>query len=113
MVTIRNHKCLLLHGDDIPSWNSIPWYGIQRSLLQHYGLIEEKFNYYIMGHQHTSACIDSEFGEILINGGWAGPSLLALKKLRRKSRPSQWFFGMNDKYGITWKYKLLLDLKEK
>lgn len=108
---IRNNSFLLLHGDTIKAWNGLPYYGIDRAdsrltaMLSAHG---KKYRYLCMGHHHNPADIDSPGGEKILNGTMVGGSSFSINQLHTSSRPSQWFFGVNDR-GISWRYKILLD----
>ena len=112
LVGIFDWHFLLMHGDDIKSWNAIPYYGFDRAdarwtkLLQARG---QKFDYFLIGHHHNQAQIDSPVGEKIVNGCWPGGSQYSLKSLNTANRPSQLFFGIHPRHGITWRYKLNLE----
>lgn len=112
LVDVQGWNFLLLHGEDIKSWNSIPYYGIDRAdarwtkLLQRRG---EMYHYLVMGHFHSQAQLDNVLGEKIVNGAWPGMSMFSLKKLQIANRPSQLFFGVHPNKGKTWTYKLSLD----
>ncbi|CDQ41752.1 metallophosphoesterase family protein [Virgibacillus salexigens] len=106
---------LLLHGDTIKGWNGIPYYGIDRAdsrltkMLQSQG---KTYKYLCLGHHHNPGDVDSPNGEKILNGTMVGGSSFSINQLHTTSRPSQWFFGINKEAGITWRYKLLLDMDD-
>lgn len=108
---IRGNEFLLLHGDTIKGWNGIPYYGIDRAdsrftkMLSGQGKI---YKYMVLGHHHNPGDVDSANGEKILNGTMVGGSDFSINQLHTTSRPSQWFFGVDDK-GITWRHKILLD----
>lgn len=110
---ILGNGFLLLHGDTIRAWNGIPYYGIDRAdarltkMLQAHG---KTYKYLCLGHHHNPGDVDSPNGEKILNGTMVGGSEYSINQLHTTSRPSQWFFGVNKKEGITWRYKILLDI---
>ncbi|WP_143089127.1 hypothetical protein [Paenibacillus sp. UNC496MF] len=111
IVDIMGNKFLFLHGDTIKGWNGLPYYGIDRAdsrltkMLSAHG---KYYKYMCLGHHHNPADIDSPGGEKILNGTMVGGSTFSINTLHTSSRPSQWFFGVNEK-GITWRHKILLD----
>ena len=112
LVGIFDWHFLLTHGETIKSWNAIPYYGFDRAdarwtkLLQARG---QKFDYFLIGHHHNQAQIDSPVGEKIVNGCWPGGSQYSLKSLNTANRPSQLLFGIHPRHGITWRYKVNLE----
>jgi hypothetical protein len=109
---ICGHNFLLLHGDTIKGWNGLPYYGIDRADSRLKNMLASKgqyFRYMCLGHHHNPADIDSPSGEKILNGTMVGGSDFSINILHTSSRPSQWYFGVQPKKGITWRYKILLD----
>lgn len=112
VIEIQGYKFLLLHGDDIRSWNGLPYYGIDRAdarwttLLSAY---EIYFDYILMGHFHAQTELPRVRGEKIINGAWPGGSVYALKSLVTAGRPSQKLFAVHREHGKTWSFNLFLD----
>jgi hypothetical protein len=111
IANVRGWDFLLLHGEDIKAWNGIPYYGVDRAdarytlLLQ---TINKSYHYMCCAHHHSHAEIDRPVGEKLINGAWPGGSMYSYKSLNTSSVPSQLFFGVHERKGITWRYKLTM-----
>jgi len=97
-------KFLLIHGDAIKSWMGIPFYGIERHTYKQQRKRRAKggFDYMEIGHFHT----DSRLKEVLMNGSLCGIDMHAYHNLSEISYPSQKFFGINSKYGVSWTYDL-------
>jgi len=110
-LSVYNWNFVLNHGDDIKSWNSLPWYGIERKTrrLNAIGSITGKMpNYFLFGHFHNMATQQHTTGETLINGSWNATDEFALEGLGAYSEPFQWLFGIHPKYGITWRLPVKL-----
>lgn len=110
---INGHGFNISHGDDIPSWNSIPFYGIERKTrrlvaLHHSCGIQVK--YFVMGHFHTLSTISDLKGETLINGAWIGTDPYAFERFSGYREPQQLIHGVHEKYGISW--RLYVRLKD-
>ena len=104
---------IINHGDDIKSWNSIPYYGIERKtrrLIAVNTIRQQAIHYFIFAHFHSSASIQSTTGEVFVNGKWMATDEYALEKLGEVSEPYQLLFGVHPKYGATW--RLPIKLKE-
>lgn len=112
VATVNQQNFLLLHGDTIRAWNGLPYYGIDRAdsrLTTMLAAHEKTYRYMCLGHHHNPADIDSPGGEKILNGTMVGGSNFSINQLHTSSRPSQWFFGVHHKRGITWRHKIILD----
>lgn len=110
---VEGWRFIAQHGEDIRQWLRIPWYGIERDIAEMTEIlsdIEDKPPYYwLYAHFHVAEQAETPRGERIINGSLVGGNLFSVKKLRKVSRPSQSFFGVSKKQGITWRYNLYLD----
>ena len=112
---IYDWEFLVLHGDNINSWMGIPWYGIERAMWKLGDLLQSKghrINYRCLGHFHNSGEMDRVSGEMLLNGSMIGGNEFSLGKMFTFGRPTQVFFGVNPRIGVTWRFPLRLDLPE-
>jgi hypothetical protein len=112
LAEINGQGFLLLHGDTIKGWNGIPYYGIDRAdsrLTKMLSAFGKTYRYLCLGHHHNPGDMDSPNGEKILNGTMVGGSDFSINQLHTSSRPSQWFFGVDEKRGITWRHKILLD----
>jgi hypothetical protein len=109
VVERQNHRFMLVHGDDIRGWMSLPWYGAQRAVQKWQELIQERFDYFIFGHHHTTAQWESNHKEVIANGSFVGTNEYSAKALNVGGRPSQLLFGLHPRNGRTWTYRLFLD----
>ena len=105
---IRGHRFHIEHGHNL-STTSLQT--IQTSVLKIRAM--EPFEYFCMGHTHNPNLIHMRNsvggGKILINASFAGASDLAYNKIRDAAEASQWFFGVNEEFGMTFAYDLRLD----
>jgi len=104
---------LLFHGDGIRSWNSIPYYGIDRADAKYTKLLARQKDIYQileLGHFHSLSVLPTPTGNIVINGSFTGGSMLALKDMVTTSEPAQLFFGIHkDIPAINWYHPIYLD----
>lgn len=111
VIEIEGFNFGLSHGDDVRSWNSIPWYGIERKTRRLIALstVEQKIiNYFGFGHFHQPANHDVLRGEVMINGSWVATDPYIYEKLSGFTEPSQWLHGVHRDYGISWRLKIKL-----
>lgn len=66
--------------------------------------------YLLLGHLHRPIQLPTTLGSILVNGGWAGIDGFGLMEAFNSSYPSQRFFLVHPKFGISASYELRLDL---
>jgi hypothetical protein len=100
------------HGEKVRMYQGqTPWYGLDRDVARMRDMlhsIEEDFYYALYAHFHTQEQAELTAGERLMNGSIVGGTLYGIN-LRRVSHPSQSFFGLSKKKGITWRYNVYLD----
>jgi len=110
-VEIENHGFLVSHGDDVKSWNSIPFYGIERKTRRLAALNNatgQRIDNYIFGHFHNIADIASLKGEVIINGAWPATSPFVYNAMSTFNEPAQLLFGVHRDYGISWRLPIKL-----
>lgn len=102
------------HGHFVKSWNSIPFYGINRmtarlsaTLSRHHKPVD----YWMFGHFHTMGSIENAGGEYLINPSLVGPQDFGIHSMGEATPPGQLLFGVNRKYGITHRWRLAAEDK--
>jgi len=106
---INGKRFLFLHGDNINSYNGIPWYGINRTIAQFKELLEAKqqrFDYICMGHFHQRNILDRVTGELILNGSLIGGNEFVIGKMFTSGEASQHLGGVHHKRGTTWNYKI-------
>lgn len=107
-VEIQGWKFLIMHGDLIRSWGSIPFYGINREVSKWVKIkAAEKdfFQYSVMSHFHTKAVLQSPTGEDILNGSLKGGDEYAIG-LGFYNDPIQLLFGVYKKYGKSWELSI-------
>lgn len=110
-VEIEGYGFCVSHGDDIRSWNSIPWYGIERKTRRLTALNaaqNKKIDYYCFGHFHQPATHAVLNGETIINGAWQATTPYAFEQLSTFSEPAQWIHGVHADRGISWRLNVKL-----
>jgi len=110
-LSIYDWNFVLNHGDDIRSWNSVPFYGIERKTrrLNSIGSVTGNIpNYFLYGHFHTMATQQHTTGEVILNGSWMSTDEYALESLGAYGEPFQWLFGVHPQYGVTWRLPIKL-----
>lgn len=107
MPKILNYNFYLCHGDGIKSSMGIPFYGVERAERNIVSMLKnEKIDYFLLGHFHSPAELQTNNGRILMNGSWMGGDMFSIRDLRRMDRPEQKMFGIHEKRGITWMYNI-------
>ena len=104
-----NH--IINHGDDIRSWNSIPWYGIERKTRRMTALSPATGimpHYFWFGHFHQDAQQQHPAGETFINGKWLATDEFAVEAMAGYSEPRQWLVGVHKNRGVSWRVPLQL-----
>jgi len=100
------------HGDGIKSYNNIPYYGINRYITgvqSAHSKVGRKLDYFVLGHFHTPAVIELSSASVLINGSLCGANEYSYDRYGMMSSPSQTFFSVHDKYGITFKFDVRVE----
>jgi regulator of replication initiation timing len=116
VVEINGHNFFIAHGDQIKSYNSIPYYGIERKTRRLIALNSSQgrhINYYVFGHFHTGSSMSHLNGETIINGSWLGTDPYAYDSLSVFNKPKQWIHGVDKKYGISWRMDVHLKDEKK
>jgi hypothetical protein len=108
--TIRNHRFLLVHGDDVKGGN-FPIQSLVKVQDKVAGLVGRHPHYVLAGHFHSAAKISTNNGRVYINGAFTGPDPHSLKNIQAGGKPEQLFFGINNRHGITWEYNIDLEAK--
>ena len=106
---IKNHKFLMLHGDDVRG-GTMTVKSLEAVQNRMMGLLKDIPNYTLAGHFHNCSEITTNSGRIIINGAFIGGDMYSLKTLQRGNVPEQKIFGIHEKRGITWSYNVNLSI---
>jgi hypothetical protein len=114
---VQGFKFLMGHGDNLRGGDKtlgIPNHAIGRATTVHSQLAFRSGNplpnYFLFGHLHRPIQIPTTMGSVLINGGFPGLDGFALMEAFNSSFPSQRFFLVHPKFGVSASYELRLDL---
>jgi hypothetical protein len=110
-IKIYDWNFLINHGDDLKSWNSIPFYAIERATrrLTNLGAVTNNIpHYFVYGHYHNTASQSTALGSVLMNGSFQSCSEYSVNALGAYNNPSQTLFGVHRTYGLTWQLPVYL-----
>lgn len=112
-IDIMGYTFVIRHGDGVKGIAST-YTGLVDNKLRMNAIVGEVINYYLIAHHHEAQSIENEIGgESMVNGCFVGPSLLSIKMQRpAASIPSQEFFLLHPKHGITNRHRIRLATKE-
>lgn len=99
VVDIAGKKVLLQHGDNISSWNGIPYYGLERERAREATKrmrTDLGFDYMNIGHFHVPAIIA---GNIIVNGSLPGTNEFD-HSCGRHAPPAQVAYMMHPEHGL-------------
>lgn len=88
---ICDKRFVFCHGDNIKSYQGIPWYGITRahsSVTSLFSSNNQNIDYFVLGHFHNSASLQHFNAERFINGSMLGLNEFSMSN-SLGSRPSQ------------------------
>ncbi len=109
LVNIRGFRFFLIHGNQVFAQQGIPLFAMRRKMQEWYAYVGG-FNYAYTGHFHSEArdqvnsVADYTICPPMVTGdSWA------LEKIGRASKPVQLCFGVHNKYGRTFEYRLYCD----
>ena len=110
-IEINGYTFNLSHGDDIKSWNSLPFYGIERQsrrLTSLHAAQGRQIHYFCRGHFHTLSTMQNPGGETLLNGSWPATDEYCYEALGAYHTPMQLIHGVHEKHGVTWRLPVYL-----
>lgn len=112
IVDILGYSFYIRHGDGVNLHST--YVGVQDNKLAMNSILGEVLNYMVLGHHHMASEREEEIsGDVLSNGCFGGPSLLALKMRRpRANRPSQEMFFVHPDKGLTHRHRIHLATEE-
>ena len=112
IIEVMGFRFFCVHLDGIPCYQGIPLFAIKRRLDAWY-IQFGGFNYALGGHFHKRVIGDemSSRYEFSMVSTLVSDDEWALKRLGISSNPSQNFFGVHPRFGMTWRYPLCIDEK--
>jgi len=106
---VEGWRFLQTHGHDVKSWNSIPWYGLNR-LVTNINALEASrgtpIHHYLFGHFHTEASLPHAAGESFINGSLIGGNEFSINAMGKAGQPTQWLLGVHKTHGVTHRWPI-------
>jgi len=103
---IQGHSFYLCHGDGVRGTTLA---GVEKAESKIAGMLEQRLDYFLMGHFHSPAEIQTNSSRVMMNGSFMGGDMYSLRDLGKNSAPEQKIFGIHKKKGITWTYNIYLD----
>lgn len=109
---VEGWRFLQTHGHDVKSWNSIPWYGLNR-LVGNLNALESSrgttIHHYLFGHFHEASSLPHAAGESFINGSLIGGNEFTMNAMAKMGRPRQWLLGVHKEHGVSHRWPLVAD----
>jgi hypothetical protein len=108
---VNGWNFLMVHGDQIISYQGTPFYGIERRGLrwkQSIG-VDEPFDYMLTAHVHNPDFLWNNGVPCYVNGCIITDSPFPLVRMGLKDVPQQWSMFVSKKYGVTASYRISLD----
>jgi hypothetical protein len=97
----------MIHGDEVRSWGSLPFYGMTRKDAQMIRTLNVIPEYVLLGHHHQPASIPIGYGEWLMSGNWVGANNLSGQV--GSNTPQQSLFMVDPELGVLTREPILLD----
>lgn len=107
---VEGWRFLQTHGHDIKSWNSIPFYGINRMMANLNALEASRgtpFHAALLGHFHNLSSMEAASAEYFVNGSLIGGTEFSVQGMGRSDKPRQWMLGVHAEHGITHRWPIL------
>lgn len=109
LVRVKNHYFLLHHGHRARNVLGVPFYGIRQRALTWRSAFPQRWKVLLHGHFHTFARMDFNDIIVLLNGTSVMHDTWALENFGMASVNRWWFFGVSNKFPITWSFGLDLN----
>jgi len=110
---VEGWRFLQTHGHDVKSWNSIPFYGINR-LMANLNALEASrgtpFHYALLGHFHNASNMEAASAEYFVNGSLIGGTEFSVQGMGRADTPKQMMLGVHPEHGVTHRWPLLAEV---
>jgi len=110
VIEINGWKFLLAHGDQIISYQGVPFYGLERRGLrwkQSIG-VDEPFDFMLTAHVHNPNFLWNAGVPTYVNGCMITDSNFPLVRMGLKDVPQQWSLFVNKKWGVSASYRIQL-----
>jgi hypothetical protein len=108
---VNGTEILIVHGDHTSSNAS----ALKGEEAKYQSLVTDVtgkwFNVMCVGHFHNHQEMETPKGMMLVNGSFIGGDVHSAQHLKTRSRPTQTLFGVHPERGLTWKYRLDMDLR--
>ncbi len=105
---IGSYASLLIHGDQMPSPNTVTAY-YRKVMGWKDGAIPEEFEDVFMGHYHQQAKMTIGTSTLRISGSPESTNTYAQEFFNSMSRPSQHLMFVHPNHGVTSEYSIWLD----
>lgn len=111
IVSIQNLKCLLTHGDQVRGGTyGIPLYALLQRMLRWATALPEKWDVWCCGHWHHYSHLEQNSQELIVNGTLVSDDEYVRRTYGWNASTIQVLFGVHPRKGITWTYRLKLNL---
>lgn len=106
---IMGWRFLQVHGDDTgqSTWG-IPFYGMSRHSSRYQEMLRTAripgFDYIVLGH-HS---VEAQFQNVISAGSWPGGTEFSIKGMQAAGMPTAPFFGVDKRFGKTWRRDIQL-----
>lgn len=108
VINVNGWDFLAVHGDQINSYQGLPFYGIERR-AQRWKQTMPHFHYLLCGHFHNPNILWNNEIETFVNGAMISDSDFPLVRMGLRDVPRQLVLFVNAKFGITARYSVCLD----
>ena len=107
---IEGWNFLQQHGHEIRSWNSVPYYGMNRMISNLNALEATRggtLHYICLGHFHGHAELPHASGEMFVNGSLIGGTEFSINALGKSDSPRQLLLGVHPETGVSHRWPIL------
>lgn len=98
---------LMTHGHQAKSYNSLPFYSLERLVRRYSSMTGILWDKLFVGHHHQD--VPGPRNAWAINGSWVGGTEYSQEKMQGNDQPCQRIWGFHPKRGLTWTYSIDLD----
>jgi len=98
---------LITHGHQARSYNSVPFYSLERLVRRYSSMTGILWDKLFVGHHHQD--VPGPRNAWCINGSWVGGTEYSQTKMQGNDQPCQRIWGFHPNRGLTWTYSIDLD----